>query len=339
MNWFLIAGIVAGILLVDLCVRLYFARFVLRIFESPLPLHVAPARIDDDAERIEFQTTGGLTLRGSLHWPSDGPPRGLIVFCPELNGCHWSATSYCTGPLREGIAVLAFDFRNHGESEHEPGYVPLHWLTDRELSDVKAAVRYARSRGDLKDLPMGMMGVSRGAGAALAVAARDRDIRRVAVEGAFSTSALHLFYAERWASMYVPPWVQRCFPRWHVRWTLALSRLLSSIRRRCRYPSLENRLPRLRRRPVLMIAGKQDSYVPYAISQQLAKRIGGEECELWLVPTAKHNRARGVSPDRYDAKVGAFFAAMLPASERRPRLEEEPVESRPAEQVVTTGQR
>jgi uncharacterized protein len=338
-NWFLFAGIIAGILFVDLSLRLYFARFVLRIFESPLPLHVAQAAVNDDAERIEFPTTRGLTLRGSLHWPADGPPRGLIVFCPELNGCHWSATSYCAGPLRDGMAVLSFDFRNHGESEHEPGYVPLHWLTDRELSDVKAAVRYARNRGDLKDLPMGMMGVSRGAGAALAFAARDPGIRRVAVEGVFSTSALHLYYAERWASMYVPPWVLRCIPRWHIKGTLALSRLLSSIRRRCRYPRLENRLPRLRRRPVMMIAGNRDSYVPSDIPKRLANRIGGDACELWIVPKAKHNRARNVCPELYDTKVGQFFAGTLPETERPSRIDEEPVETRKPEHAVSTSQR
>lgn len=339
MNWFLIAAIVAAVLVVDLCIRLYFARFVLRIFESPLPLHVIPSTPDDDAERIEFPTAGGLKLRGSLHWPADGPPRGLIVFCPELNGCHWSATSYCAGPLQNGIAVLSFDFRNHGESDHEEGYVPLHWLTDRELTDVKAAVQYVRSRSDLKQLPLAMVGVSRGAGAALAAAAGDPGIGPVAVEGLFSTAALHMHYAMRWASMYIPPWLFRWLPRWHVNSTLALSRWLSSRRRRCRYPRLESLLPRLRHRPVLIIAGKRDSYVPLEISKELADRIGGEACEFWAVPKAKHNRARSACPERYDAKVCEFISQMLPADERAAMKAAAARDSREREHLSPVGHR
>lgn len=336
MNWILIAGIVAAVLCVDLCIRLYFARFVLRIFETPLPLHGIPSTPDEDAERVEFSTANGLRLRGSLHWPANGPPQGLVIFCPELNGCHWSATSYCAGPLQNGIAVLSFDFRNHGDSDHEKGYVPLHWLTDRELADVQAAVSYARSRGDLQKLPMAMMGVSRGAGAALAVAAQDAGIDCVAVEGAFSTASLHEFYATRWASMYIPPWLYRWLPRWHINVTLAMSRWMSSIHRRCRYPRLESLLPRLRNRPVLIIAGKRDSYVPIDISQRLAERIGGENCEFWAVPTAKHNRARSACPGLYDAKVYELFSMMLPAEDRVRPLDAEPMEELGDERVAAS---
>jgi len=332
-NWFLIVGVVAGLLILDVCAQLYFSRLVLRQFHTPLQLHVQPAEPVSEAERVQFSTTGGLTLRGSLHWPESISPRGVIVFCPELNGSHWSAASYGRGLLEDGFAVLGFDFRNQGDSDSEAGYEPLHWVTDRETADLQSAVRYVRSRDDLADLPLGLMGVSRGGGAALAVAADDPEIRQVAVEGAFSTAALHLHYSLRWGTMYVPGWVMRLVPEWHVNSTNALSRWISQIQRRCRYPRLEQLLPRLKGRPVLLIAGDCDSYVPLQIPQDLCRRIGSRSCELWTVHNAKHNSARHVDPDVYDAKLAGFFDEMQPGYFAPGDSPAKGAESEPAELV------
>ena len=307
MNWYLIAGVVAGVLLLDLGIRWYFVCIVLRLFEGSLSLRVEPIAPVDDCERIEFPTHNGLKLRGSLYRDPQYSPRGLIVFCPEFSGNHWSAASYCDGLIQEGFTVLSFDFRNQGESDSEPGYAPLHWMTEREIQDVEAALAFARSRPDLNTLPIGIVGISRGAGAAIAAAARDKRVRQIAVEGVYSTVSLHLHYAIRWASVYIPAGILRWVPTWHIKSTLAMSRWISGLRRGCRYPKLESLLPRLRNRPVLIIAGRKDSYIPVEIPVELAERIGGETCELWMVDHAKHNGARDVNSRAYDARLVEFF--------------------------------
>jgi len=58
---------------------------------------------------------------------------------------------------------------------------------------------------------------------------------------------------------------------------------------------------------VLLIAGKNDTYVHPDNSRALQKSIGGSQCQLWLVDKAKHNTARQVDPAAYDAKISTFF--------------------------------
>lgn len=311
MDWTTIVGIVAGSLVVaDVLLQWFSTRIVLQVFERELPLKVDPAEPDPSAETVTIPTAGGLNLCGSISRPVEGTPRGLIVFCPELHGRHFSAMSYCRGLLDAGFAVLGFEFRNQGESGAVAGYRPLHWVTEIELQDALAVLKYVESRDDLRDLPLGMMGVSRGGGTALAAAALTPKVGWIAVEGAFSTSALLLHYTLRWASLYVPEWCMRAIPLWHLRITLALTRWASGFRRGCRYPWIERLLPRLRGRDVLLISGKSDSYVPTEVAERLAARIGGNRCEVWAVRKARHNKARKVDPDAYDSRLVELFSRM-----------------------------
>ena len=311
MYWQWIAGGIAGLALLDLAFRLYSIRLILRIFDKPLRLRAEEPQQSPTAETLVIPSTDGVTLRGSLHRSELQPARGLVVFCPELNGSHWSASSYCAGLIENGFHVLAFDFRNQGESDAFDGYKPLHWVTTYETDDVRAVLKYVETREDLADLPVGLMGISRGGGAALAAAAEHPHVECVATEGAFSTEAMQWHYTQRWASVYVPPWLLRFIPDWHTRQTLILCRLLSQIRRRCRYARLPRLLPRLKNRPVLIIAGEADSYVPAAIPEEMAAQIGGHTCEIWTVSQAKHNQARHNATHVYDEKLVRFFEGMV----------------------------
>lgn len=312
MLWIVIASIIAGLLLLEVIVQFYFARVMLRDFESKLTsLKASPIEPDAVAEPIEFTTADGITLRGSLHGNVDRSPRGLIIFCPELNGGHWSAAEYCRGPIEAGFLVLSFDFGDQGESDSRTGYEPLHWLTDHELRDVRAALEFVRSRTDLRELPVGLMGFSRGGTAALAAAALDRSVKAVVVEGAFSTDALQMHYTIRRATMYAPAWFMNLVPAWHIKVTLMLCRWMSERRRNCRYTNLERLLPRLSDRPVLLIAGGHDTYVPIEVARVMASQIAGEECEIWKVRDARHNRARRVDEEAYDDRIREFFQRNL----------------------------
>ena len=95
-HWSIIAGIVVGgVLVVNCLVQWICSQIILRIFERTLPLRVEPAEPQADAEIVSFPTTDGLTLRGSLFRRRTEQPRGLVIFCPELNGGHFSAMQYC----------------------------------------------------------------------------------------------------------------------------------------------------------------------------------------------------------------------------------------------------
>jgi uncharacterized protein len=306
--WMVLIVIVGTLVVLDALLHVLAARLVLPFVQYKVPFRVEPAAIDPGAECISFPTTDGLTLRGSLYRTLQGASRGLIVFCPEYNGKHWSAMAYAGALRHAGLDVLAFDFRNQGDSDFLPGYEPLHWLTEYEVADVLAAIRYAKSCPDLVGLPLGLFGVSRGGGAALAAACRCRSVKAIACEGAYSIESLLLHYALRWGSLYIPERVMRMIPLWHMRMTLALARWTSQWSRKVEYILLERELTRLRDRPVLMVAGARDTYVVPEVTDRLCSRIGPSCRPLWVVAKAQHNQARKHAAAEYDRRLLELFA-------------------------------
>jgi pimeloyl-ACP methyl ester carboxylesterase len=304
-----VAAIIGGILFTDLVLRSFGVRVILPLFERKPPFGGIPQGPDEQGELISFPTTNGLTLRGRIHRQLEQPPRGVIVFCPEMQGDSTSAFFYCEGLWLAGFDILAFDFRNQGASESLPGYEPLHWLTEHEAEDALAAVRFARTCAEWADVPVGIFGISRGGGAALAAAARDAGIQSVAVEGAFTANQLMEHYSLRWASLFIPQWFMNLFPLWHLRGTLAIVRWISQYRRGCKYVILEKSLSRLKKTRVLQIHGERDSYVPQETALQLARCLPADH-EFWLVPQASHNKAREVDAEEYDRRVVEFFEQM-----------------------------
>ncbi|MEQ9409863.1 MAG: alpha/beta fold hydrolase [Fuerstiella sp.] len=300
--------IFGGIAALEVAIHVFSVVVIVPIFERRLPFDQTSAAPGDDAERISMPTSDGLTLRGSLSRPRQDP-LGLVIFCPEFRGTHGTAVEYCQGLLEAGFAVLAFDFRGQGESDAMPGYEPLHWLTDFEVQDLQSVMKYVRSRSDLAELPIGLMGVSRGASAALAVAAVDQQIQCVVADSAFTSDTLMVLYAARWVQYYTPKYFR--LPEWHLRISCRLALQVSQLRRRVRHPRLERLLPGLHRRSVLLIAGERDSYVPAESSRRIQKKIG-PDCAVWYVPEARHNSARQARPEEYDERLVDLFLNMVP---------------------------
>jgi uncharacterized protein len=265
---------------------------------------------DPSAEAITIPTSYGLRLQGSLFRTLQGEPRGLILFCHELDSDRWSALAYCEGLLSAGFDVLAFDFRNHGDSDVMPGYEPTCWVTSFEVDDVLAAVAYIGKRPDLKGLPLGVFGVSRGGGAALVAAAECDSVRRVCTDGGYSCNEMLIHFTARWGRLYFPNWLMNLQPRWHLLATLWVIRSASELRRGCEYANIENAVSRLRDKPLFMLSGERDTYVIPRITINLQARSGQSEPGVWIVPGAKHNLARQVATDEYDRRLVEFFAPL-----------------------------
>ncbi len=327
MSWELI-GILAGLVLVEAFIQVKLVQFTLPIFEHAPPFNVVDGTPDLIATQVEIPTTDDLTLQANLYQHDDQPARGLIVFCHEFSGERWSAMSYCRGLWDAGFDILAFDFRNQGDSDVMPGYVPLHWLTEYEVDDVLAALQFVAQHDELRWLPLGLFGISRGGGAALVAASRNSNVRRVACEGAYSTQSLLLHYSRRWATLFLSDRVLALIPGWHTWLTLTLVRLTSQIRRKCRYVSLKRDLRRLSKKPVLMITGERDTYVIPSLSLSLSKDIG-EDCQMWVVPNAKHNMARTADVAEYDSRLIDFFSELSQHSITPELSTAEPVHNSP----------
>ena len=306
MHWLL--GTLTVLLALDLAVRVYYIRVILRVFETKPPFGVDLFPPVPSAEAVEFATRDGLTLRGSLYHQTGPKTKGLILFCPETDGNHWSAMSYCRALVEDGFDVLSFDFRGQGESDPLPGYIPNHWPTMYEVEDVRAATDFISRRADLQDLPLGMMGVSRGSTLALIAAAECPGVRAVCCEGAYSTDSLMLYFIMHWSQLYLPGWLLDLIPLWHVKLTTKMVRWTSRILRHRPYVVLEHWLPRLRDRQVLLVTGERDNYVHPNVARELVRCIHSSTAQVWTVPSAKHNRARAVGAAEYDRRLTAFFA-------------------------------
>jgi pimeloyl-ACP methyl ester carboxylesterase len=217
------------------------------------------------------------------------------------------------GHLRDqGFDLFSFDFRNHGNSESEPKYSPLQWVSNHELLDLRGALTYLRTRPDHDPAGFGLFGVSRGGGTALCVGGKDPGVWGVITDGAFSTRLTMLAYIRRWAEIYVS--AQTVWARMptcvfeFLGWT---ARKRSQIRLNCRFPNVEKATERLSPRPLLMIHGQKDAYIGPKIAEALYDHAGDPK-ELWLVPKAKHNRCREIEGPVYLERVSSFFLKSAP---------------------------
>jgi pimeloyl-ACP methyl ester carboxylesterase len=284
--------------------------------EKPLfiPLRGLPAQ---DAEDVTFPGPEGLTLRG-CYLPARAGRRGVILFGPEFGSNRWACLSYCRFLREAGFDVFAFEPRGQGDSDPQPGYEPLQWVTAYEVQDFRAALAYLKDRPDADPRGVGLFGVSKGAGAGLLAAAQDPYVRCCVTDGAFATHTTMVPYMRKWIAIYSRrKWLQRILPVWYYR-LVALTALRHVSRERgCRFPHLERRIGGLAPRPLLMIHGAADTYIKPEMARELYDRAG-EPKDLWLVEGAKHNQALRVANGDYQARVLAFFEKHLAAEAPAP---------------------
>ncbi len=330
MGW--VIGVIIAIFVVEVAVRAPFIRVCLGFVENIPNFGVEPATPDPNAERIEFPTSHGLTLRGSLYQPRSHVPdepassRGLVLFCPEYGGNHWMAMQYCQALWDVGFTVLSFDFRSQGDSDTLEKYKPIHWLTQYEVTDASAAMQFIEQHDELSQLELGVFGISRGGSAALAIAALEKRVKCVVTDSAFSADSMMIYHSKRWAPLVVPAWLLRLVPDFHIHSTLKIVQWVSRFKSGYKYFILEKVLPKLRSKPVFLISGKRDTYVPPVITDKMRKRVGGDRVETWIVKKAKHNMARSVLTEEYDEKLVGFFARHLSVEKTPASTTAEPVE-------------
>lgn len=309
--WMSLLGI-AAVVGCDLAFRRYVTPRICDIFENVPPFNVVTENPVDTAENISIVTADGVNLKGSLINGHLRDAKGLVLFLPELRGNHWMAKRYCTALIDQGYMVLSVDFRSQGESAFQPGYSPIHWVTEFEMMDVDAMMHFIQTRPTLKALPLLVYGVSRGGVAALISACRYSEVSGVVADSAFGTMSMTKYFVDRFVTYVIPQWVYRLLPTWHVDLTLRDGIKRSERRRKCQYVHLERERASLDSRSVLLISGGRDSYVTPEIARRL-QSIVGQDCQLWIAPGAKHNMSRKICTEEYDRKVVAHCDQCLVA--------------------------
>jgi pimeloyl-ACP methyl ester carboxylesterase len=305
--WFVVPALVVLTLAgVNFYLRWKYLHLIVRIFQER-PLFVIPrGQPTPDAEEVELRTPDGLKLFGCyLRTPKKR--RGVVLFGLEFGSNRWACRPYCERLLENGYDIFACETRGQGDSDCQPGYEPLQWVTDYEVSDLKTALAYLKARPDADPAGVGFFGISKGAGAGLIAAASDPYVRCCVTDGAFGTYTTLVPYMRQWFRIYDDRlWIQGLVPSWYYGWIG-----LAGLRRiegetGCRFAHVEPALARLAPRPLLMIHGEGDTYIKPAMARTLFGRAG-EPKELWLVEGAKHNQALQVAGDAYHEHVLAFF--------------------------------
>ena len=299
-----------AVFLVYILIR--YAPIVGRIFEEKpmfLPLRVKPAAGNED---VSFRTPTGVALIGTYFKARTASRVGVLVFCHEYLSDRWSVLPYADHLRDLGFDLFSYDSRNHGASPKVPAYVPLQWVTNHEVDDLRGALAYLRTRPDADRAGFGLFGVSRGGGTALCVASRDPGVWAVITDGAFPTRGTMLSYITRWAGIYVGnPEFWKVMPSWVFEFLGWFSRYRTERKLHCRYANVEQAARRLAPRPWLMIHGAKDAYIGADIARGLFAHAG-EPKEFWLVDGAKHNRCREKEPIAYAERVASFLRRYAP---------------------------
>ena len=259
-----------------------------------------------EAEDVRFPTARRPDAGRLL--PASARGRAAASSCSAWNSAPTAgrAVPYCEYLLAAGYDVFAFETRGQGDSDRQPGYEPLQWVTDFEVADAQAALAYLKSRPDADPRGVGFFGISKG-GRRRPAGRRPRSLRALLRH---RRRLRHLHDAGAVHAAVVPHLQQPATafrdlcPSWYYGLVgLAGAAARSSASAAAASRTWRRHLPRLAPRPLLMIHGEADTYIKPEMARGPVRPAPASPKELWLVEGAKHNQAlhdgrRRVPPPR-----------------------------------------
>jgi uncharacterized protein len=244
-------------------------------------------------ETFFLPSLDGILLEAAVHLTEQSPVLGTVVLV------HGLTVTLDEGGLfvrladrlaESGFNALRFSFRGHGRSGGTQRGVTI----AGEMLDLEAVMAYARARFTT---PLAIVAASFGAvSTCLLLTALSPDVRCVALWN----PALDL---QRTLVASEAAWGQRNFSPERVRQLetdgflrleqgFEIGRVLGEEIRR--YQPVDAFLNSTL--PAMIVHGDQDTYVPYAISQQVCKQR--DQCELFTIAQCEHGFGDPVQSDQ-----------------------------------------
>jgi uncharacterized protein len=244
---------------------------------------------------VVFESADGIELAGWLGAQSRSG--ATIILCHGAPGDKRDMAGLGRALMDQGFSVLAFDFRNWGDSARATVT-----LGRREADDVLAAVAFVRRCAGPRRR-IGVVGLSMGAAAAILAAARTDDIHAVVADSSYAR---------------LDGVVERAVRRVGGPFASVAWRSVRLVGERIVGAPLESvapieAIPVLSPRPVLIIHGKRDRLTAVEDAYALYRACGHPKA-LWIVEGAGHGRTRRAGIERYDGRIAEFFKEQLPAT-------------------------
>lgn len=239
---------------------------------------------------VRFTATDGVSLRGWLIPASAGAP--TIVLVPGFLADRMSMLPYARFLHAAGYRVLLYDSRGTGQSGGSFSFGA------REVDDVLGAIGFiSRSAGKI-----GLLGVSLGAGDALAAAARDRRVAAVVADSPYTDQSTEMAGLDH---LHLGPIDLPLIP--DAPWVV--DRLDGIDIASFRPIDAIDAIPP---RGILLIHARYDTNPTTPLSAVLAlQRASGGRAALWIAPRGGHAGALTAQPAAYQQHVLQFFQRYL----------------------------
>ena len=289
MGWWLV-----GIFLI-LLLFIAFSAFVAYKMVKP-PRFIGdwtPKDLGFEYEEVTFETEDGLRLSG--WWVPNGSDKTVV----PLHGytrSRWDEV-YMKPTieflLKEGYNVLAFDFRAHGRSEGKYTTVG-----DREMADVKAAIRWLKENHGEEAREIALVGFSMGAMLTIRSLAEVPEV----CCGVADSPPMYLDKTGARGLKYFAS-----LPEWLYAFVKPFTKLLSGGKEV--HPiEYADRV----RKPLLLIAGEKDPLVKVDEVREFYERNRkvNPDVELW-VTDAPHVRTLKLHPEEWKERVLNFLTRHL----------------------------
>lgn len=156
-------------------------------------------------ESFTIDSAEGLPIRGVIE--SAREPEGLVFLLHGFKGFKdWGFFPWLSSSLAEaGLAVCRFDFSRNGVSEGSDVFDRLDLFENDtysiQLSDLARVVEHVTSQEHQRDLPVSLLGYSRGAAIALLGSERVANLRTVVTWSGISS-------LDRWDEATVELWTR-----------------------------------------------------------------------------------------------------------------------------------
>jgi pimeloyl-ACP methyl ester carboxylesterase len=245
------------------------------------------------SQRIfDFKSSDGVKLQGLDIMP-EGRIEYTLLICHNLGGSKESALSFYKNLLKNGFSLIAFDFRNHGQSECSPG-IRFRFFRDfdaflRKINTFKIAV------------PMGIVGLSIGSHVALYGMLQSDKIKAILIDSG------PLLYSEKYFR-YVLDDYKIKNPLYRF-WFICLFLYYGGFRRLSRITI--KFLRSIQGKPLFMIYPEKDHIIPPNNVIIAYAHAHSQHSILWMVPNSHHLTNFFLAQDEYQTRVKDFFISNL----------------------------